>query len=92
MELANQVVCPCTGKSYKCIRSHYQTKLHKSWENENEIKELRIINKKNENQTSYEIKNLLDIIEKKDIKIKELEEKLSGTPRIFNYDLLSYFS
>jgi hypothetical protein len=50
MELSNTVVCECTGKSYKCLRAHLGTKIHKDWENMNMVKEFRILNKQLENK------------------------------------------
>jgi hypothetical protein len=73
MELANQVICPCTGKTYKCLRSHFKTKIHTNWENEKELRELRLENKRVENNNP---KHLLDIIETKNKRIEELEERV----------------
>jgi hypothetical protein len=41
--IVESVVCPCNGKTYKNIKQHQATAIHKNWELPQKVKDLEIL-------------------------------------------------
>ena len=53
MEVSTCLTCPCTGKTYKCIKSHYKTNVHLMWEQNKDQKDMLIRVNKLENENGH---------------------------------------
>lgn len=68
MDVVEQLECECNGRSYPSktsLNAHRKTKLHKQWENEREVFELRCRCKKLENENEalkYDLKHYREIV------------------------------
>lgn len=50
-EVTQTFVCPCRpGFFYKDLKQHHKSKMHKAWETQNEIKDVRVLSKQFENE------------------------------------------
>jgi hypothetical protein len=62
LEVATINTCACTpGRVYKCIKQHYRTQKHKSYELLKENRSLRLLNKKQENEICA-LKRVMEIL------------------------------
>ena len=50
MKVSIQKKCACNGRLYRNIKAHYKTQKHQMFELKQENKNLRIMNKKQENE------------------------------------------
>ena len=41
--IVQSVVCPCNGKTYKNLKQHQATNVHKNWELPQKVKDLEIL-------------------------------------------------
>ena len=68
MDISKCVVCECTGKTYKNIKTHQKSQIHQAWVTKNELRDLKI--------QLTQRDNMIVILENKINQLQELNTRL----------------
>lgn len=80
MEIIIQFICPCNNKSYpskQSLKAHQRTKGHLQWDNEHELRNLKITLTERDNNIVY-LNNKVDLL-------RDLNNKLIDRIKIDNF-------
>ena len=85
MDITQSLTCKCNGRLYphdRALREHKKTKMHQTWEKENEVFDLRCRCKKLENEVEC-LKYDLGIYRNMCVQLRELCQVMPSFKDIF---------